>query len=158
MRHPLPLRATALVLLLAGCAGGAQTDPAGTWIGRLHTVAGRCPDTEDSDLVVSGKSVTFVPGDGVLSLRGERDPADRDALHAQFLGHDMNHHLLPMVFDGRLADGAVSGTFGTPTCRATITLHRPPIRRCSGCWATEAPRQGCEGGARGLHASPGGHP
>ena len=127
MRPTSPVRALALVLLLAGCAGGGaeKTDPAGTWIGRLHTVAGHCPDTQDSDLVVSAGSVTFVPGDGVLSLRGRRDAADPDALHAQFLGHDMNHHLLPMVFDARLADGAVSGTFGTPTCRATISLHRP---------------------------------
>lgn len=120
----------AALLLLAGCAGGtAETSPAGTWIGRLHTVSGRCPDTEDSDLVVSATTVTFVPGDGVLSLHGTRDAADADALHAQFLGHDMNHHLLPMVFDARFeahaAGGAVSGTFGSPTCRATVTLHRP---------------------------------
>ena len=120
-------RPLALALLLAGCAGGAtaENSPAGTWIGKLHTVSGQCPDKQDSDLVVSATSVTFVPGDGVLSLHGTRDAADADSLHAQFLGHDMSHHLLPMVFDARFDSGAVVGTFGAPTCRATITLHRP---------------------------------
>ncbi len=127
MRPSRPLQAATLLLTLAGCGGGeaGPTDPAGTWIGRLQTVAGRCPDAGDSDLVVSARHVTFVPADGVLSLKGLRDPAHPAALHAQFLGRDMNHKLLPMVFDATAADGAVTGTYGTPTCRATITLHRP---------------------------------
>ena len=113
-----------LPFALAGCGGG-RTDPAGTWVGRLQTVAGRCPDTTDSDLVVSDRHVAFVPGEGVLSLTGTRDAARPDALHAQFLGRDMNHRPLPMVFDATFADGAVTGTYGTPSCRATIALHRP---------------------------------
>ena len=123
---PQPLAALLLVMTLAGCAGGGErTDPDGTWVGQLQTAAGRCPDTGASDLVVSDSHVTFVPGDGVISLAGARDPAHADVLHAQFLGRDMNHKLLPLVFDGTFADGAVTGTFGTPSCRATITMHRP---------------------------------
>ena len=130
MHHPAPLLIAPLLIALvaaplAGCSGSAATDPAGTWVGQLQTVAGRCPTTAASDLVVSDSHVTFVPGDGVISLAGLRDPAHPDALHAQFLGRDMNHKLLPLVFDGSFADGAVTGTFGTPSCRASITMHRP---------------------------------
>ena len=125
MHAPASLRTAALLLLLSGCGAGGAADPDGTWVGQLRPVAGRCPTTGASDLVVSDRHVTFVPGDGVISLAGTRDPAHPDALHAQFLGRDMNHKLLPLVFDGRFADGAVAGTFGTPSCRATITMHRP---------------------------------
>ncbi len=112
-------------LALAGCAAGTEaTNPDGTWVGTLVTSAGSCPDTQPSDLVVSDREVSFVPGDGVLALRGKRG-ADPDALHAQLLGTDMNHHPLPMVFDGRLDRGAVRGTYGTPACRAEIVMHRP---------------------------------
>jgi len=115
-------------LLLAGCGGEAADDPArqanGTWVGRLETSAGVCPDSQDSDLLVSDTELSFVPGDGVLTLRGKRMPGD-PALHAQLLLADMNHKRLPMVFDGHWAAGEISGTYGTPTCRASITLHRP---------------------------------
>ena len=112
-------------VVLAGCAAGTEaTNPNGTWVGTLATSAGTCPDTQPSDLVVSAREVSFVPGDGVLALRGKRG-ADPDALHAQRLGTDMNHHPLPMVFDARLEGGAVHGTYGTPTCRAEIVMHRP---------------------------------
>ena len=127
--RPAPLLLAPLLLaplLLAGCgAGSERTDPDGTWVGQLQPAAGRCPSTGASDLVVSDKRITFVPGDGVISLTGPRDPDHPDALHAQFLGRDMNHKLLPLVFDGSFADGAITGTFGTPSCRATITMHRP---------------------------------
>lgn len=119
----------ASVLLLAGCAGGeAGGDPGrqadGTWVGRLQTSAGVCPDSQDSDLLVSDTELSFVPGDGVLTLKGKRVPGDQ-ALHAQLLLTDMSHKKLPMVFDGHFASGEISGTYGTPTCRASITLHRP---------------------------------
>ena len=114
-------RAPVVLLLLLGAAGGS---PSGEWVGTLKTIAGTCPDTQPSDLVVSGRRITFVPGDGVLALTG-KPGADPDALHAQLLGTDMNHKPLPMVFEARFADGAVAGTYGTPTCRASITMHRP---------------------------------
>ena len=114
---------------LAGCAAGTvETNPDGEWVGTLATTAGTCPDASPSDLVVSDREITFVPGDGVLALRGRRGD-DPDALHAQLLGTDMNHKPLPMVFDGRFAEGVVSGTYGTPSCRASIKMHRPTHTR-----------------------------
>jgi hypothetical protein len=111
--------------LLAGCGGAPPAEtPEGEWVGVMTTTAGTCPDQQPSDLVVSKTEITFVPGDGVLALHGHRT-ADPDALHAQLLGLDMNHHPLPMVLDARFADGAVDGTYGTPTCRAEVSLHRP---------------------------------
>ena len=114
---------TAIACGLASGGAGAST-VAGEWVGTLHTTAGTCPDGQPSDLVVSGKRITFVPGDGVLALVG-RPGADPGVLHAQLLGTDMNHKPLPMVFEARLQGGVVVGTYGTPTCRASITLHRP---------------------------------
>ena len=111
--------------VLAGCASGAAAiNPDGEWVGTLYTTAGSCPDRQPSDLVVGDREITFVPGDGVLALRGRRD-ADADVLHAQLLGTDMNHKPLPMVLDARLTGGQVVGTYGTPTCRADVVLHRP---------------------------------
>lgn len=118
------------LVVAAACAGGAASPPGiGTWVGRLHTVAGTCPDGQDSDLVVGADAVTFVPGDGVLSLRGPAPTAD-GAIHAQRLGTDINRKPLPMVFDGHVqpgpdGGGGIDGTYGTPTCRATVSLHRP---------------------------------
>ena len=116
---------------LAACAGGAAAhgDPGGTWIGRLQTVSGTCPDGEDSDLDVSGRGVVFVPGDGVIALRGRADKADPTDLRAQHAGATIDHKPYPMVFEARFTPdangGAVAGTYGTPECRATIRLHRP---------------------------------
>ena len=128
-------RASGLAFLggigLAACSAGgvAHGDPAGTWIGRLQTVAGTCPDGEDSDLDVSQRGVIFVPGDGVIALRGRFDRDDPDALRAQHAGATIDHKPYPMVFEARFAPdangGSVAGTYGTPECRATIILHRP---------------------------------
>jgi hypothetical protein len=125
MRRARLALSLALPAALAACAGGADTDPAGTWVGSLQTTGGTCPEGASSTLVVSARHLTFAPADGVLTLTGTRDPAHPQALHAQFLGRDMNRRPLPMVFDATFAGGTIDGTFGTPTCRARIALHRP---------------------------------
>ena len=115
----------AVCALVTACASESPASHAdGEWVGTLRTVAGACPDQAPSDLVVSDKEITFVPGDGVLALKGRR-AADPDVLHAQLLGSDMNHKPLPMVLEARLEGDAVTGTYGTPTCRADVSLHRP---------------------------------
>jgi len=131
-------RALALLLPLAVAAcGGPQapkpSDLDGTWTGPMHTVGGRCADGVDATLLIDGDRVLFSPASGVLTLEGHRKPDDT-ALHAQLLLNDMNHKPLPMVFEGRSApeqapDGhpslRIDGTYGTPTCRASVVLRRP---------------------------------
>jgi hypothetical protein len=123
------------ILPLVGC-GGAEaprlSDLDGTWAGRLQTQGGSCPDVVPSTLVVSDRRLVFTPGGGVLTLDGQRTPQD-ETLHAQALLRDMNHKPLPLVFEGRAvaeteagrAGLRIDGTYGTPTCRAAITLRRP---------------------------------
>ncbi len=133
MRNAKPTPSIAGLLVaaagLAGCVGAGADGATGTWIGRLQTVSGVCPDSQDSDLAVTARSVIFVPGDGVIALRGTRDRTDRARLHAQARGAAIDHKVYAMVFDGVFtpngSDGSISGTYGTPECRATIRLHRP---------------------------------
>ena len=133
--HSRRWRGTLLVTLLpalATCAGTGAPDAArGEWIGKLRTTAGSCPVAQDSDLDVTAGEVLFVPGDGVLTLRGLRDPADRDHVRAQLKGATIDRKTFVAVFDGRFdraanaGAGGVSGTYGTPDCRAEVALHRP---------------------------------
>ena len=125
-----------LPALLAGCAGGGAPDPVGEWAGTLHTEQGRCPDAMPSRLLVGSENISFVPGDGTLVLKGVRHPGD-PALHAQLMLRDADHKPLPMVFEGaQAADGkTIQGTYGTPSCRASVTLRRPdahPLQRLFG--------------------------
>ncbi len=130
----LPLLLAALALLpLAALAGPG--DAVGEWAGILVATEGTCPNRAPSRLLVSGTDVSFIPADGVLVLHGSHRPGQR--LHAQLLLTDMNRHPLPMVFEGVLApDGSrIDGTYGTPSCRAHVTLLRPenhPLQRLFG--------------------------
>ena len=124
-------------LLLAGCGGtGTPGDPNGEWTGTLVTDKGHCPDRTAARLLVDGRDVSFIPGGGVLVLRGRR-PAGDPHLHAQLALVDMNKKPLPMVFEGRLADDGtrIDGNYGTPSCRAHVVLVRPayhPLSRAFG--------------------------
>ena len=130
--RPLLVAVLALIPLVAVAEPG---DPVGEWAGPLLTSQGRCPDRAPSRLLVSGTDISFVPAGGVLVLHGHRRPGPR--LHAQLLLTDMNRHPLPMVFEGILApDGRhIDGTYGTPSCRAHVSLLRPenhPLQRLLG--------------------------
>lgn len=119
--------AAALLLpVLAACGGPAPGTFQGEWAGTLQTEKGRCPTDRPSRLLVDGKDISFVPGGGVLVLQGIRAPESK-SLHAQLALTDADHKPLPMVFDGTMAvDGtSIDGTYGTPACRASITLRRP---------------------------------
>lgn len=137
-RLPLPVALSA-ALLLAGCGGPparpSLSDLDGSWSGALHGTGGTCPDGVMSTLVISDTHLVFAPSGGVLQLEGHRT-ADSSTLHAQLVLKDMNHKPLPMVFEGhavveQAADGPalrIDGTYGTPTCRANVTLRRPQAR------------------------------
>ncbi|MCQ8239898.1 hypothetical protein [Rhizosaccharibacter radicis] len=121
--------------LLAGCGGGnggTPGDPGGEWTGILQTDKGVCPDRAPSRLAVDGRKIQFTPADGVLVLSGIRTE-NSDRLHAQLQLTDMNHHPLPMVFEGKLsADGThIDGTYGTTACRAHVSLTRPAANTLS---------------------------
>ena len=125
----------AVLALIPLAALAEPGDPVGDWAGTLVASQGTCPDRAPSRLLVSGTDISFVPAGGVLVLHGHRRPGSR--LHAQLLLTDMNRHPLPMVFEGILApDGSrIDGTYGTPSCRARVTLLRPenhPLQRLLG--------------------------
>ena len=117
----------ALLVLATVPAKAAPGDPVGEWAGTLVATQGTCPDRAPSRLLVGGTDISFVPAGGVLVLHGQRRPGP--SLHAQLLLADMNHHPLPMVFEGTLApDGSrIDGVYGTPSCRARVALLRPAI-------------------------------
>ncbi|NHO32894.1 hypothetical protein GOB85_10090 [Acetobacter sp. LMG 1636] len=108
----------------AWAAGDAQSDPYGLWAGRLVTDQGSCPDQQDSVLQIDPDRLAFTPGTGVLTLRGRPDK-DHKRFHAQLMMTDMNHHPLPMVFEGHPDGQTITGEFGTPSCRAHVVLKRP---------------------------------
>ncbi|GBQ64408.1 hypothetical protein AA103196_0857 [Ameyamaea chiangmaiensis NBRC 103196] len=101
----------------------AAREPFGDWVGTLKTDAGTCPDQISSTLQVSRTSVVFTPGDSALVLRGAHHPDG--SVHAELVLPDRNHKPLPMVFEGHPDGASFAGVFGTPTCRAHVTLTRP---------------------------------
>ena len=137
-RLPIVL-AVALSVALSGAGGVARAEPGdavGEWAGTLVATQGTCPDRAPSRLLVDRTEVSFIPAGGVLVLHGTRH-GGASGLHAQLLLTDMNHKPLPMVFQGTLAaDGLrIDGLYGTPSCRARVTLLRPerhPLQRLLG--------------------------
>jgi|GEM_PF-1104719 len=134
---PLLLGACLLLaapLVPATASRAADPDLDGRWVGTLHTLQGRCPDQSSSTLVVNEKELSFAPADGVLVLHGRRT-ADRSHLHAQLVLPGTNHKPVPMVLQAHPQGRAIVGLYGTPTCRAEITLRRPdehPLQRALG--------------------------
>ena len=127
-----------LSLVTAGLATSgtvvAAPDLRGRWTGSLHTVQGSCPDHHSSTLMVDRDHVSFAPADGVLVLQGRRS-RDPGHLHAQLDLPGINHKPVPMVFEGHPDGDAITGLYGTPTCRAEIRLERPedhPLQRALG--------------------------
>jgi len=113
-------------LALAACTGtpvSPAQDPTGLWTGALVTDQGKCPTERNSSLQISQKNITFTPADGSLILHGTRG-TDPNKFHAELVTQDANHKPLPMVFNALPVGLAIGGTYGTPSCRAHITLTR----------------------------------
>ena len=131
MRSLSPLALAAL--LFAGPGAGAEVLH-GAWSGTLRTLQGTCPIGRPSTLVIHAGEVSFAPADGVLVLQGKVRP-DGQHLHAQLQLPGINHHPVPMVFEGHAQDKAVVGVYGTPSCRAEVLLLRArdrPLQRALG--------------------------
>ena len=123
----------AVATLLAVPSARADT-LRGAWSGTLHTLQGTCPSERPSTLVVHAGEISFAPGDGVLVLEGKVKP-DGQHLHAQLRLPGIDHHPVPMVFEGHAQDKVIVGLFGTPGCRAEVVLLRArdrPLQRALG--------------------------
>ena len=135
MRLAFLPRALALAATLAcGAAGPPPPDILGRWTGTLHTLQGNCPDQHSSTLVIDRRHLSFAPADGVLVLHGNRT-ADPAHLHAQLLLPGVDHKPVPMVLEAHPDGRAITGLYGTPSCRAEIRLERPedrPLQRALG--------------------------
>lgn len=129
-RRSLPSLAAGLTVIIALCtaAGSAADDPYGDWIGTLVTDQGHnCPVNSTSLLQIKPKRMIFNPEMGSLVLRGKPDKA-KQHYHAQLVMEDANHKPLPMVFEAHPVGDTFEGVYGTPECRAHITLKRPESR------------------------------
>ncbi len=132
MRLPLlPLVAFATLLVAAGARAAVLH---GAWSGTLRTLQGTCPIERPSTLVIHAGQVSFAPADGVLVLQGKVKP-DGQHLYAQLKLPGVDHHPVPMVFEGHAQDKVVVGQYGTPSCRAEVLLLRArdrPLQRALG--------------------------
>ncbi len=112
------MRAMAVLLALAGCAGvlpGADARYTG------HIVPESACGTEaPATLVVRRSRFTFTPTDGVLLIAG--DMAGDGTLAGQLTTPGVDHKPFTMTFAARIAGTEVSGTYVTPRCRFRVTL------------------------------------
>ncbi|WP_099048312.1 hypothetical protein [Acetobacter senegalensis] len=117
-----------VVAALCGAAAPAADDPYGDWVGTLVKDQGHnCPVNGTSLLQIQPKRMIFTPEMGSLVLRGKPDKA-KQHYHAQLVMEDANHKPLPMVFEAHPVGDTFEGVYGTPECRAHITLKRPESR------------------------------
>lgn len=109
----------------AQAATSAANDPYGDWTGVLVADQGKdCPTEGTSYMQIEPKKMIFVPETGNLVLRGVPNKL-RQHYHAQLILQDAKKQPLPMVFEAHPVDDTFEGIYGTPTCRAHITLRRP---------------------------------
>ena len=111
----------ALAMSLAGCIV-VPNGSNGRWVGPVTPVSGTCDPASQAVLLVSPAEATFAPDDGVLLLRGHAD--DHGHVSADLRSTGFNHQTYLLTFTGELQDDRIVGTFITPRCRATVTLHR----------------------------------
>lgn len=109
----------------ARAATSSANDPYGDWIGVLVADKGRdCPTEGTSYMQIEPTKMIFVPETGNLVLRGVPNK-ERQHYHAQLILQDARKQPLPMVFEAHPMEDTFEGIYGTPTCRAHITLRRP---------------------------------
>ena len=109
------------LLALSGCIS-APIGTNGRWVGPLTPVAGTCDPAATAVLLVSPKSATFSPDNGILLLRGHADAPNHVTADLRTTG--MNHQPYVVSFEGTLQGGRITGTYLTPRCRSSVTLSR----------------------------------
>ncbi|MFT8676035.1 MAG: hypothetical protein ABF990_10615 [Acetobacter sp.] len=106
----------------------AAEDPYGDWVGTLvQDMGADCPVNGQSLMQIESHKMIFVPETGSLILRGVPDKA-RQHYHAQLVMKDAKNQPLPMVFEAHPVGDTFEGVYGTPECRAHVTLRRPATR------------------------------
>lgn len=124
----LPIRRVILFMAgisLCACAATAAHDPYGDWVGTLVQDQGEdCPVDDPSFMQIRPHHMIFVPGTGALILRGIPKKS-RQFYHATLTLKDARGQPYPMVFTAQPRGKFFYGLYGTPDCRAHITLHRP---------------------------------
>ncbi|MXV44196.1 hypothetical protein GS501_03900 [Saccharibacter sp. 17.LH.SD] len=110
--------------LLASCSSpNADSDPYGTWVGKLITDEGQCPTEELSALRLRGNSLVFNPGLNSSVLHGSYHEGQQN-YHAELVDKGMNNTPYRQTFDGYPVGRAIGGTYRSPRCRAHVTLVR----------------------------------
>lgn len=112
----------ALTLLALSACVSAPMGANGRWVGPVTPVAGTCDPAANAVLLVSPKSATFSPDNGILLLRGHVDALDHVTADLRTLG--MNHQPYVLSFEGTMLGDQITGTYLTPRCRASVTLSR----------------------------------
>lgn len=113
-----------ILTTLCACAGNGGRS---SFAGSSTVIAGGCPELAPqgsavhSVLTLRDNTVVFMPADGIVELTGQVDAAGHVTASSSAVGAD--HHEFKMVFDGKLADHAVVGTFATPRCRASVRMN-----------------------------------
>lgn len=123
--------ALATLLLLASCTSSRPLTPAeakaatlarSEWIGTITPVRGICDPAADAYLSLRHGQVLFTPNVGVLQLRGTANASG--ALTASLTTPGMNRQSYRLRFTGQLAGERITGSYDTPRCHASVTLHR----------------------------------
>lgn len=106
----------------------AANDPYGDWVGTLVADKGHnCPVNAPSLMQIEPKRMVFVPETASLILRGKPNKATQH-YHAQLVLQDAAHKPLHIVFEAHPDGDTFKGIYGTPECRAHVTLTRPESR------------------------------
>ena len=112
----------ALTLLALSACVAAPTGANGRWVGPVTPVAGTCDPAANAVLLVSPKSVTFSPDNGILLLRGHADALDHVTADLRTVG--MNHQPYVLAFRGTRSGDLITGTYITQRCRSDVELRR----------------------------------
>lgn len=113
-------------LFLTACSNLAEDHPTGIWLGKLEPQQGTCPQERFAALRIDKKLILFSPDNGALVLKGVFNKKERPRhLVATLHRIDVNHKPYDLVFEGKAQGQNITGIYGTPDCRATVTFYRP---------------------------------
>jgi hypothetical protein len=114
-----PARCLLFLAPLAACAS-SQTEVRGGWIGTITPVAGTCDPASQAWLHVHNGVAHFTPGLGTLDLTGT---ATGNSVSADAELRGMDGRPYRLAFRATRTDDTLTGTYITPRCRASVSMH-----------------------------------